>query len=449
MSERASQGSSRTLAVVGAGPAGLYAARAAVASSRFAAIDVIEALPAPYGLVRYGVAPDHADTKRVVKVFDGVFGAGHVRFLGNVEVGRDIAHAELMRSYDAVIYATGVSGARRAPVPGAELSGSVSSAEFVSWYSGHPDAGTCGTLRSARTAVVIGGGNVALDVARLLVAPAEGLVRSDMPDAVLDQFRRSGVAEVHVLVRKGPAETRFSPVELRDLGELAGVVARVDGAHVEVPAEEASTPRSARENLAILRSWASSAGERPERTVHFHFWSAPTEIRGESAVRSVEAVVDAPGRTRAAISLRADLVVHCVGFSATGPDWLPVRRASGVVGNVRGRVQSGSGGTVPRVYVTGWLKRGPSGTIATNRGDAEETIASLLEDLDSLPRRGRGCDVLPLLLAAGVSVVQWPGWRAIRVAEELAGRDRGAASVKVSDRGQMLAIARRAERATA
>lgn len=447
MSRCVRNGPDRTLAVLGAGPAGLYAARAAAASRRFARIDVLEALPTPYGLVRYGVAPDHADTKRVTKVFDGLFDSGQVRLLGNVTVGRDITHADLMRHYDAVVYATGMSGARRLPVPGAELPGSVSAAEFVSWYTGHPDAQPCELLRSARTAVVVGGGNVALDVARILASPGEALRRSDVPDDVLDQFRRARIAKVHVVVRKGPAETRFSPVELTDLGRVPGVVPHVDPADVGAAVDEASLPRAARDALATFRTWTGPTCRPTARSVHFHFWTAPTAITGGSTVRAVETVVTAPGRPPVALSIRADLVVHCVGFTSTGPDWLPTGADSGVVANDRGRVQVRAGSTVRGVYVAGWLKRGPSGTIATNRGDAEETVASVLADLDSFPCRSDRGDVLPSLLDAGVPVVQWPGWRAIQQAEELAGRRRGAASVKSSDRDGMLAIAVRASKA--
>ncbi|MEH0553998.1 FAD-dependent oxidoreductase [Streptomyces sp. B21-101] len=441
MDDHEPQDVGRTLAILGAGPAGLYAARAAAASGRFAAIDVIEALPAPYGLVRYGVAPDHPETKRVTKVFDRAFDSGQVRFLGNVTVGRDIAHAEFVRYYDAVVYATGVSGGRRLSIPGADLPGSVSSADFVSWYSGHPEARLCPPLSSVRRAVVIGGGNVALDVARLLVSPHQGLRATDMPDDVLDVFLASAVREVHVMVRKGPGKTRYSPVVLREFAELPDVAPKVDRRDVEAAGDTAEMARAAQENLEMFQSWTECTDEAAARSMQFHFWTNSTEIVGIAGVEEVHAVATAPGSAARELKIPADLVVHCVGFGADGPDWLPSSATSGVVENLQGRVRSLDGEPMSGVYVAGWLKRGPSGTIATNRADAEETVACILEDLERLPRRVHRMDVLDTLTAAGVAVVSWSGWRAIQDDEQAAGQGRGAATVKLSDRDRMVAAA--------
>jgi ferredoxin/flavodoxin---NADP+ reductase len=443
MNDDEPQDHDRTLAILGAGPAGLYAARAAAASGRFTGIDVIEALPAPYGLVRYGVAPDHPETKRVTNLFDRVFDSGHVRFLGNVTVGRDITHSALMAHYDAVVYATGVSGERRLSVPGADLPGSVSSADFVSWYSGHPDAEPCPSLSSVRRAVVVGGGNVALDVARLLVSPHQVLRATDMPDDVLDAFLAADVREVHVVVRRGPGETRYSPIVLREFAELPGIALKADRRDVEAAEATAGMSRASLDNLEVFRSWSNRTDGVSVRSVQFHFWTNPTQIVGGTEVQGVHALANTPGSAARELKIPADLVVHCVGFSATGPNWLPMSKTAEGVENLRGRVRSSEGTQVPGVYVTGWLKRGPSGTIASNRTDAEETVACLLEDLEGLRGRTQRKDMLDVLTAAGIRVVSWSGWRAIQEDERAAGQGRGAVTAKLHSRDLMVAAAHR------
>lgn len=444
MTSDQTRGIDRTLVVVGAGPAGMYAARAAAACGRFSSIDVIEALPAPYGLVRYGVAPDHPETTRVAKVFDRAFDLGQVRFVGNVAIGRDLTHGELIRHYDAVLYATGVSAGRRLSIPGAELRGSVSAAEFVSWYSAHPEALSRPPLERVRKVVVVGGGNVALDVARLLVSPADMLGRTDMPDDVLAVLSASGVREVDVVVRKGPGDTRYSPLVLKELADLEGVSLVVDGRDVDGVGDATGLTRASQENLQTFRTWSEATDSRATRTLRFRFWTSPTRIIGEDGVEAVQAIAEPPGAAARQVLLRTDLMIHCVGFGADGSDWLPGSLEAGIMRNVEGRVQSADGGPIPRVYVAGWLKRGPNGTIATNRADAEETVARILEDLDSLPRREDWQDLVDKLTARGVAVTSWSGWREIQQDERVAGQRRGAKTAKLRDRQRMVAAAHRA-----
>jgi ferredoxin--NADP+ reductase len=437
MSEASSVQRARKVAVVGAGPSGLYAAQAALRIDGVT-VDVFDALPSPYGLVRYGVAPDHARTKAVTRAFDRILTDPGVRFLGNVTIGTDVTREELLGHYDAVVYATGARHDRSLDVPGVELEGSCGAAEFVSWYSGHPDELHRDLLSRARSAVVVGAGNVALDVTRILAKPAEDLVATDMPHAVIDVLRGSSVTELHLLCRRGPLDARFTPAELMELGELPNVDIVVDPADLAV--EDASAGPNARANLDILREWAVRPSAGRPRRLTLHFWTTPTGIGGHDRVSAVSVHRRSPRGTEVAGVLSADLVVSAIGYEPRPLGGLPVDPLTSTVPNRAGRVIGPDGSPRPGEYVVGWIKRGPSGVIGTNRSDAVETIASVAEDLVT-DAGGPARDMMDLLRDRDVRVVDWSGWQRVVTLEATLGGARGAVTVKTPDLAEMLRAA--------
>lgn len=440
------------VAVVGAGPSGLYAA-AALAASGAVDVDVLDRLPAPYGLVRYGVAPDHVKMKSVIRVLGQPFGPGTVRFLGAVRVGDDpdeegtVPLDVLRRHYTAVVHATGSAVDRRLGVPGEDLPGSVGSGAVVGWYCGHPDHLVAPFLDTPAVAVV-GAGNVALDVARVLARTPDELAPTDVPDAVLDALRAGRVRDVHVLIRRGPQHVRFTPVELRQLGELpdAEVVVHDDGLLAAGVPEE-GLDRRERSNLAVLTQWAQAAPRGAARRIHLHFLRSPVRIVGEQRVTGVVVehnVLTRDGRVRGTgeqETLDVGLVVRAVGYTAEPVAGLPFDAPTGTVPNEAGRVVDADGTPVPGAYVTGWIRRGPTGVIGTNKHDAVETAASLLADLPALPRPPEPDldDLARTLAAYGVRPVDWTAWLRLDAEEVRLGQGRGAERIKVADLAGMLA----------
>jgi ferredoxin--NADP+ reductase len=449
------------VAVVGAGPSGLYAAAALAASGgaaggRVVDVDVLDRLPAPYGLVRYGVAPDHVKMKSVIRVLGRPFGPGEVRFLGGVRVGDGgIPLAVLREYYTAVVHAVGSSVDRRLGIPGEDLPGSIGSGSIVGWYCGHPDHGTAPPLDTPAVAVV-GAGNVALDVARVLARTPDELAHTDVPDAVLDALRASAVRDVHVLVRRGPQQVKFTPVELRQLGDLADaeVVVHDDGLLTAGDPDgvlDGVTDRRERANLAVLTEWARArpgAGpDRAGRRIHLRFLRSPVRILGDDRVTGVvveRTVLTPDGRVRGTgeeETLDVGLVVRAVGYTAEPVPGLPFDPGTGTVPNVAGRVVDVTGTPVPGQYVTGWIRRGPTGVIGTNKHDAVETAASLLADLPTLPPPAHPePEALDAVLAAhGVRPVDWSAWLRLDAEEIRLGQGRGAERIKVADLEAMLA----------
>ncbi|MCF7548306.1 FAD-dependent oxidoreductase [Pseudonocardia sp. WMMC193] len=419
------------IAVIGAGPSGLYAAAALLASESPVDVDVIDRLPAPYGLVRYGVAPDHVKMKSVIRVLQRPFSDGsRVRFLGNVRVGEGGVPLDVLKEhYHAVIHASGSSVDRALGIPGEELPGSYGSGAFVSWYCGHPDHVDLDPVLDHTGVVVVGAGNVALDVARVLARGHVEMAATDVPDRVLDALRGSGVEDVHVVVRRGPEHVKFTPAELRQIGELAGVQVLVHG-YTE-PAEEPAERRQ-KQNLAMLAEWAADPGPARPRRIHLHFHRTPVRLLGEGRVTGM--VVEPTGGG-AEETLDAGLVVRAIGYLGEPIPGLPYD--GGIVPNTAGRVEPGT-------YVTGWIKRGPTGVIGTNKGDAVETVASLLDDLHTLPTPPHPDpdSVVAVLEAYGVEPVTWTDWERLDAEEVRRGGARDAERVKVADLQDMLAAAR-------
>ena len=438
------------VAIVGSGPAGVYAA-AALTGHDDAAVDVIDRLPTPFGLVRYGVAPDHEKMKSVAGTLRKVLEHDRVRFLGNIELGADVSMDDLHRHYDAIVVANGAAVDRRLGIRGEDLPGSFSATEFVSWYSGHPDSALDQFTLTAQTALVIGVGNVAVDVARILSKTAEELRATDIPDHVLAVLSHSHVRDVTIIGRRGPAQAKFTTKELRELGELANadvIVAPEEVALDEAGEAELARNAVARRNLEVLRAWSVRTPQGRPRRLHLRFLLRPTVICGEVSVAGMEFARGRPdgaggiADTGESVQLPADMVLRSVGYRGVPIPGLPFDDERGVIPNAAGRILR-DGTVAPGEYVAGWIKRGPSGVIGTNKHDATETVHSLLQDAPGLPRREvRDANgIIDLLHQRGVRVVPWQGWEAIEALEIAAGQRRGARQVKVAERELLLAAA--------
>lgn len=446
----------RRVAIVGSGPAGIYAADALAqhdSGEDALAVDVIDRLPCPYGLVRYGVAPDHLKIKSIVTALRRVLELPAVRFLGNIDVGTDLSLDDLHRHYDAILFANGAAVDRPIGVPGEDLPGSASAREFVAWYSGHPDAHLDRFALEATSVAVVGVGNVAVDVARVLAkAPAE-LRGTDLPDHVLDVLERSRVRDIHLLGRRGPAQAKFTTKELRELGELANADVIVHAGELQLDeASEAALASSAgvRRNVDVLREWAQRQPTGRPRRLHVRFLLRPIEVLGTDRVTGVRlerSGLDGTGNavgTGEHVVIDAQLLLRAVGYLGLPLPGLPFDERTGVVPNAGGRVLR-DGLPVPGEYVAGWIKRGPTGVIGTNKGDARETVAAIVADLPSLPPAPLSDpEAVPALLTGrGVEVVAWDGWQAIDAAEMDLGRTQGRDRVKIAELDQLLRAAAR------
>ncbi|MFI8949490.1 FAD-dependent oxidoreductase [Streptomyces sp. NPDC053750] len=441
------------IAVVGSGPSGCYTAQSLVQLSREAHVDVLDRLPCPYGLVRYGVAPDHEKIKSLQNTLRTVLEHERVRFLGGVPVGPGGVPATRLRElYHAVVYCVGAATDRRLGIPGEDLPGSWSATEFVSWYSAHPDAVDDGFLRGARSAVVIGVGNVAVDVTRMLVRGAAELRGTDMPQAALDALTAGRVTDVHMVGRRGPSQARFTTKELRELGALPDTAVLVDPAEPALdPAyrDPSGLPAPLRRNVEVLRGWAERPPTRAARRIRLRFYLRPVELTADDDghVRAVLFERTAPDGhggvtgTGQYEEIGARLVLRSVGYRGVPLEGLPFDAASGTVPHRAGRVLR-EGVVAPGEYVAGWIKRGPTGVIGTNRPCAKETVTSLLEDAAALVRREVPADPLGLLRAEGAEPVEWAGWRAIERAEAELGASLGRGVVKLPDWASLLAAAR-------
>jgi len=450
------------VAIVGAGPAGAFAAACLRRGSGDAEIDLFERLPTPWGLLRGGVAPDHQEIKRLEDTFDRQTLRRGCRFLGNVEVGVDVSHSELMGHYTAVVYATGAQTDKSLGIPGEDLPGSRAATEFVGWYNGHPDYRELQFDLSAQRAVVIGNGNVAADVARILTLSAGALECTDVADHALEALRASRIEEVIVLGRRGPAQAAFTSAELRELGHLEGVEIRVNPEDLELDAVsrqwlEEKGSFTARTNLELLREFAARPARRgARRRIDLRFLRSPAEIRGTERVEAIDIrrneIVRAEDGSLKARALQEDmetidcgLVLRSVGYRAVPLPDVPFDERHFVLPNDQGRVRTPEGEPLRGVYAVGWIKRGPTGILGTNKRDAEETVNCLLEDLragelPAPPRPGRA-DLDTLLAERKPDLVTVEGWRAIDGQELDRGRSESRPRVKFASRDELLAAA--------
>jgi ferredoxin/flavodoxin---NADP+ reductase len=460
---------------VGAGPAGIYAAEALGQQTDVAVeIAVIDRLPVPFGLVRYGVAPDHHSIRSIRNTLERTLEKPSVRFYGDVSIGSDLSIAELRESVDAVIYAYGAGSDRRLKIPGENLSGSIAAAELVAWYCGHPDvhpdtdppsirdylvaSEIDELIRTSRHAVVVGVGNVALDVARVLIKRVDELDDTDMADEVLESLARKNITDVHVLGRRGPAYTAFTTKELREMGQLGDVDVIVDPADLELdPSSQAVVQQNkvAARNLVVLQEWAARPLSGASRRISFHFWSRPTMIIGTDRVTAVEVertMIDSEGfvvGNGQGPTLPADLVVRSVGYRGLPLAGIPFDESTGRVPHAEGRVIR-DGGFSPDEYVTGWIKRGPTGVIGTNKSDAVETVTSLLADLHdgAVRAHGRSGHLDRLLVQRGIRALGMPAWRRIDAAEVELGARHGRLRTTLAHRQELLAAAEDDSRVT-
>jgi ferredoxin/flavodoxin---NADP+ reductase len=431
------------VAVVGSGPSGCYTAQSLVQQDPEVCVDVLDRLPCPYGLVRYGVAPDHEKIKSLQNNLRTVLEHERVRFLGGVQVGPGgLPAARLRELYHAVVYCVGAATDRHLQIPGEDLRGSWSATEFVSWYSAHPDAVDDGFLTGARSAVVIGVGNVAVDVTRMLARGTTELSPTDVPQAALTALAGSRITDISMVGRRGPSQARFTTKELRELGTLPDTEVTVEPAELTLdPAyvDPAGLPAPQRRNVEVLHGWADSPRHEAAHHIGLRFFLRPVELLGDgdhvAAVRFERTAPDGRGgvtRTGQYEDIEAQLVLRSVGYRGVALEGLPFDPATGTVPHLAGRVLR-EGVVAPGEYVAGWIKRGPTGVIGTNRPCAKETVASLLEDADVVVRKEVPADPLTALRAEGVEPVEWAGWCAIERAEAELGASLGRGVVKLPD----------------
>jgi ferredoxin--NADP+ reductase len=441
------------VAIVGAGPAGIYAADTLTKSDADVSIDLFERMPAPYGLIRYGVAPDHPRIKGIVNALQRVLERPQIRLFGNVEYGVDLKLDDLREFYDAVIFSTGAEKDRDLDIPGIDLDGSYGAADFVSWYDGHPDVPREWPL-TASSVAVLGVGNVALDVARILAKTADELLTTDIPDNVHQGLKSSPVTDVHVFGRRGPAQAKFTPLELRELDHSPNVEVIVHPEGIDFCAASMALIRSNKQVEMVvktLQEWAiRDEGTRPRR-LHLHFLQAPTEVLGEDGsvigLRTETMELTGDGGVRGTGEFTdwpVQAVYRAVGYLSTHLADLPFDHTSGTVPHQAGRVLDLDEQVMPGVYVTGWIKRGPIGLIGHTKGDALETVTSLLADAPLLAAAAQPEPeaIERFLTERQVKYTTFDGWRQLDQHEINLGEAEGRDRIKVVDRHTMVSVSR-------
>lgn len=448
------------VAIIGAGPSGFYAAEALQKAHPGIAIDLFDRLPTPFGLVRGGVAPDHPKIKSVTKVFERIASQPGFRFLGHVEVGTDITVAELREHYDAVIATFGARTDRPLGIPGEHLAGSHAATELVGWYNGHPDYVELPFDLTQSAAAVIGIGNVAMDVTRILAKSPDALATTDLASHALAALRNSAIRTIHVIARRGAAQAACTTPELRELGELEGVDVVVPREYLDLDEASmavlaAAEDRTAEKNLAVLREWAERAPTGAPIQIHFHFLTSPVALLGEHRLEGMvvernRLESDGQGGVRAVPTgeqqtLDIGLVFRSVGYRGVALEGFPFDARRGTIPNRGGRVTVGpdSADTIPGLYVAGWIKRGPQGVIGTNKSCAAETVAQLLADLESgaVARRGGHAEQVDALLASrGVRVTSWADWQRLDAEEQTRGAPAGRPREKIVSVEEMLGV---------
>ena len=439
------------LAIVGAGPAGIYAADLIVKAERDfdVSIDLFDLLPAPYGLVRYGVAPDHPRIKGIIKALYEVLDRGDIRFFGNVTYGTDITLDELKSHYNAVIFATGAIKDAELNIPGVELDGSYGAADFVNWYDAHPDVPRTWPL-NAKEVAVIGNGNVALDVARILSKHPQDLLATDIPDNVYQGLLTSPVTDVHVFGRRGPAQVKFTPLELREACAIEGVDTIVYDEDFKYDAGSQEAIDTNNQTRVMVNTLEGIRGKEPTgatRRLHLHFFSSPKEIIGVdgkvTAFKIERTELDGKGGvtpTGEFIEYPVQAVYRAVGYFGSELASIPFDSKYGVITNEAGRVLDTAGKHIAGVYATGWIKRGPVGLIGHTKSDAMETIACVIADKNSWwqPEHSEEDAVVELLKAKNVQFLGWPEWLKIDATEKAIGASQERERVKLVDRSDFL-----------
>ncbi|MCL2536381.1 MAG: FAD-dependent oxidoreductase [Nocardiaceae bacterium] len=442
------------VAIVGAGPAGIYAADALMKSDTEVSIDLFERMPAPFGLIRYGVAPDHPRIKGIITALHKVLDKDAVRLLGNIDYGTDITLEDLRRFYDAVIFSTGANADRALNIPGIDLDGSYGAADFVSWYDGHPDVPRTWPLEAEKVAV-LGVGNVALDIARVLAKTGDELLPTEIPANVYEGLKNNKAVEVHVFGRRGPAQAKFTPLELRELDHSPTIEVIVDPEDIDYDEGSEVARRSSKQVDMVantLQDWAiRDQGDRPHK-LFLHFFESPHEVLGEDGkvvgLRTERTELDGTGNVRGTGKFNdwdVQAVYRAVGYLSQNIPSIPFDDQAGTVPNEAGRILAedtadGTSRFIPATYVTGWIKRGPVGLIGHTKGDANETIACLLEDSPNFAgaaEPGQNA-IIEFLEGKGVPYTTWQGWYRLDAHERSLGEPEGRERIKVVEREDML-----------
>ncbi len=441
------------LAVIGAGPAGIYASDLILKAERDfeVSIDLFDLLPAPYGLVRYGVAPDHPRIKGIIRALYEVLDRGDIRFFGNVNYGTDITLDDLKQHYNAVIFATGAIKDADLKIPGIELAGSYGAADFVNWYDAHPDFPRTWPL-DAKQIAVIGNGNVALDVARMLIKRPDDLLSTDIPDHVYEGLKASPVTDVHVFGRRGPAQVKFSPLELREALHVEGVQSIVydeDFQYDEGSQAAIDSNNQVRVMVKTLEDLRENPQAHEERRLHLHFFAAPVEVLGEDGkvvgLKVQRTKLDGTGNVTPFDEFETfpvQAVYRAVGYFGSAVDEIPFDSKYGVIQNSEGRVLDDAGKQIPGVYCTGWIKRGPVGLIGHTKADAIETISHVIADRAMWwqPTKPTEAAILETLDARGVKYLDWKDWLTLDAKELALGAQDGRERKKLFDREEISSI---------
>jgi len=443
------------VAVVGSGPSGFYAAETLLGKDRHVQVDMFDRLPVPFGLVRYGVAPDHQNIKNVIKVYEKTAQQEGFAFYGNVHVGKDVPVSDLKKFYDAMIFCCGAETDRKLGIPGEDLKGSYTATEFVGWYNGHPDYRDREFDLSQEVAVVIGQGNVAMDVARILCKTVDELKATDIARYALDALAESKMREIHLVGRRGPVQAAFTPPEIKEFGELADCdvfVGKEDLELNEASRRELDSPenKKAQKNYEVLTEFAGRSPSGKRKKFIVRFYESPLELAGEGQVQKVifgkNELRGEPGSQKARLTeerqeFPCGLFFRSVGYHGLSIPGVPFEEKRGVFPNEQGRIVQ-NGEPVPGLYCAGWIKRGPSGVIGTNKPDSQETVGCLLEDLEKLPAAEvpDSQKMLQFLAGKTAKVVNFEDWRRIDTAEIERGRQAGKPREKFAAIQDMLKV---------
>jgi ferredoxin--NADP+ reductase len=448
------------VAIVGAGPSAFYAAGALVKADHVnATVDFFERLIAPHGLVRYGVAPDHQNIKSVSKVYERTAAEAKVRYFGNVEFGKDVMLDDLLAHYDQVVFAVGAQSDRQLGIPGEELPNSMSATEFVAWYNGHPDYEHLDLDLSCESAVVVGVGNVAMDVARILAKSVDELMSTDIADHALERLAASKIKDIYILSRRGPAQVKFTNAEIREFGHLQiadPIVTEEDLAVDPDSAKSIAEDTAAQKNIDYLHAYAEMGVRGKPRRVHFRFLISPVEIVAgpDGKIQAVRCEHNRLERTASGDmravgtgvfeTIPAGMVLRSVGYRSVPLPGVPFNQRSGAFPNEEGRIVDEQGNVVPRLYVVGWAKRGPTGVIGTNKPDAIDTVQQMIADApNQAPAPNPDPQaIVRLLQERGVNYVTGDEWNVINDAELRAGKAESRPRVKIVAREAMLQLLR-------
>ena len=457
MSSLGSESNPLQVAIVGSGPSGFYATEALIKSDFTVSIDLIERLPAPFGLVRNGVAPDHPKLKQAIEVYKKIAQNPEFNFVGNVTVGKDIAVEQLQQTYHAVIYTCGAETDRKLGIPGEDLAGSYTATEFVGWYNGHPDYRDHSFDLSHRTAVVIGQGNVAADVSRILAKSVDELKHTDISQHALDALAESKIKEIYVIGRRGPAQAKFASKELKEFLEIENCRPYIDPAELELdPTSQqelaAKEGRGNKKNVEIFQKFAASEDSGKPRRCISTFLKSPVRLVGDAHLEKVvleinelsgEPFKQSAKGTGETIEIECGILFRSIGYNGVAIAGVPFYDRWGTIPNKAGRITTQQDGdVVPGLYTAGWIKRGPSGIIGTNRACAVESVDALLSDVGHLPADKPGrAGLYKILDGNDVQHINYLQWDKIDAAEIAAGEPKGKPREKFTRRNEMLAIA--------